>query len=333
MSLSETLIKEYVICLECKKRLTVIRVDHFPTKCTGAIKSKSEYLEKYPSAETMAPARRAKCAVTEEKMKLRYGEEQGAQEWLKYRQKLRDKNTFEAFQAKRGWNKEEFDAYNKSRGITLENLSRKYGPEEGLLRFQAYCEKQRTNGNTLEYFIEKLGQAEGTAKYEEVCRQKGITLENMIRVHGTDGEKRHTRWLEKTAGNFTSLKANTFFQELISQLPSTFKIHTKSIDKEFCIYDDRANLYDFVITAPCKLNIEFHGDFWHANPEKYSGDTMVRHRGGARLVSEIWEKDKKKRQLIEARGFNTYVVWESHYDAAPFATVKDALTWILSNTT
>lgn len=320
-----------VTCQECKRELSAIRSDHFVKKCTGRIQSKEEYLRLYPGAETMSEARRAACAVSEAKFIKRLGEEEGKKQWTAYCKKLSDKNSFEFFNKKRGWTREQFNEYNVSRGVTIKNLIKKYGEEDGTKRFVEYCEKQRKNGNTLEYFVEKLGEEDGTKKYKEVCKQKANTRENMIRIYGENGEEKHSSWLSKTAIRFTSNIANEFIQQVAEKLASDFKIHSALHGGEFCIYNEAPHLYDFVITSPAKLAIEFNGDFWHANPKNYTSDQILNHRGGNRIAGDIWAYDDHKRKLLENRGFLTMTIWESDYNLDKIETINKVIRWIYQN--
>ena len=74
---------------------------------------------------------RKSCARTEEFFVSKYGIEEGKKRWDNYRKKQSETNTFEYKQKVYGWTKEQFDEYNKSRAVTLKNLIKKYGKEEG----------------------------------------------------------------------------------------------------------------------------------------------------------------------------------------------------------
>ena len=95
-----------------------------------------------------------------------FGEEEGLKKWNHYCELQSKSNKFEYKKEKYGWTEEDFNNFNKTRAITLENQIAKYGEEEGTKRFNDYCEKQVYAGNKLEYFIEKLGEIEGRKKYE-----------------------------------------------------------------------------------------------------------------------------------------------------------------------
>lgn len=72
----------------------------------------------------------------------KWGEEEGKRKWEEYRKMCSDTNTFEYKKEKYGWTKEQFDKYNRSRAITVENLINKYGEEEGIRVWLNYIEKQ-----------------------------------------------------------------------------------------------------------------------------------------------------------------------------------------------
>ena len=138
------------------------------------------------------------AANSELAYKKRYGEDVGAEKWKQYTQKLSKKNTLDAFLAK-GKTEEDFKNYNADRAITLENLVKKYGQDEGAQRFNSYREKQKDAGNTLEFFIKKYGVELGLEKYTKVCQQKGITLSNLTRKYGEEADQiKYDQFLEKT---------------------------------------------------------------------------------------------------------------------------------------
>ena len=92
--------------------------------------------------------------VTLKNMIQKYGKDIGSQKWQSYIKKQAETNTFEYKQKKYGWTKEQFDEYNQSRAVTLKNMIRRYGKEDGQRRWDEYCTQQKTAGISLEYFIE-----------------------------------------------------------------------------------------------------------------------------------------------------------------------------------
>lgn len=108
---------------------------------------------------------KARQSITKEKMVKKYGEEEGNRRWNEYCSKQAKSNTFEYKQEKYGMTREEFDEYNQSRAVTLENMVSKYGQELGLQKYNEYVEKQ-SHSVTEEYFVEKYGPELGAEKYK-----------------------------------------------------------------------------------------------------------------------------------------------------------------------
>lgn len=81
------------------------------------------------------------------------------------------------------------------------------------------------------------------------------------------------------------------------------------IESEFLI-KEKNKLYFYDI----KLNnylIEVNGDFWHANPSIYKKNDYIKFPNNeALLVSEIWKKDKIKKNIAIKNNFYYIVVWE-----------------------
>jgi hypothetical protein len=63
------------------------------------------------------------------------------------------------------------------------------------------------------------------------------------------------------------------------------------------------------------LLIEYNGDYWHCNPEKY--DENYYHKKKDKLAKEIWEYDKNKLYLAEKNDYTYEVIWELDYKKDP----------------
>jgi G:T-mismatch repair DNA endonuclease (very short patch repair protein) len=127
--------------------------------------------------------------------------------------------------------------------------------------------------------------------------------------------------------SFRSNIADELFKSLISDLSKDYiskYIHT--IDNEYCIVSKERNkthMYDFVDKHK-KICIEFNGDYWHANPQKYNeNDVITFSKDKVRLAKDIWADDYSKLSLIESeRGYKTIVVWECDYKKDKEAVIK-----------
>ncbi len=60
--------------------------------------------------------------------------------------------------------------------------------------------------------------------------------------------------------------------------------------------------------------MEFLGDYWHANPIKYSENESISYPNGIKKIAkDVWENDNIRFESIRKRGFKLFLVWESDY--------------------
>jgi very-short-patch-repair endonuclease len=317
-------------CLECGKELLTLKHTHFKWKCTGNIKSLAEYTSKYPGAQTTDESIKKQMAHSESSFIGRYGEIEGKSRWREYCQKLSDKGTLDGF-IRSGKTEEEWREFNASRAITLKNLIKRYGLQDGTLRFEHYCKLQRKVGKTLDWYIETYGEADGTARYLEVNSRKGITLPNMIKKYGeSEGQIRYDAWHEATQSRYVSKLQTEIIKAIIELLPTNYMFHEGIFGKEFCAYQSRPYMYDFVVTDPIKICIEINGDFYHANPEIYQATDLIKIRGsnGGVLASTIWKNDQQKRAVIESKGYTVYYIWEREWNADKVSCLEKVKRWL-----
>ncbi len=64
-----------------------------------------------------------------------------------------------------------------------------------------------------------------------------------------------------------------------------------------------------------KCIIEFLGDYWHANPEKYNENEEIKYPGGKlKTAKSIWEKDKNRFEFIQSKLNEPIIlIWEKDY--------------------
>lgn len=276
---------------------------------------------------------------TKKRFVILYGNKEGNKKWEDYRTKQSKTNTFEYKRKKYGWSREQFDEYNKSRSVTLENCVKRHGKTKGKRVFEEYCQKQKEAGCSKKYFIEKYGYDKGIERYLEVNKRKAITLENYQKRLGNElGLKRYEEYLDNLSNSQTgsSLKATKFFTELYQSLDKEnhhcyFKGHpNKEFDREYLVRGETGIifLYDFVCTLSKKC-IEYNGNYWHCNPEFYSSDFY--HPHAKLLAEELWEKDRQKNEfLMTHRGYEVKTVWESWVDNDSESVIMDCKRWLNS---
>ena len=238
---------------------------------------------------------------------LLYGKTLGITKFEEYKQKQAESNTFEYKNKKLGWSKEEFNRYNKSRAITLENMIQKYGVVLGSEKFENYRIKQKTHGSSLEWFKKKYGDERGVYFWEILCENKAQTIQNFIKRYGdNEGRKKYFDYINQRKNYFSQIS-----QELFLELDDD-DAYFATKNSEFFLYSHELEcvfFYDYVLKSKKKC-IEFNGDYWHMNPSIYNEDDVGYFGYNA---SEIWEKDRIKNNALEKEGFEILVIWENEY--------------------
>lgn len=56
---------------------------------------------------------------------------------------------------------------------------------------------------------------------------------------------------------------------------------------------------------------EFHGDFWHGNPEVYDSDKM--NPLVKKTFGQLYQRTLDKDNLIRSHGYNLVIIWESDW--------------------
>ena len=67
--------------------------------------------------------------------------------------------------------------------------------------------------------------------------------------------------------------------------------------------------YNYDILFENKRILEIQGDFWHGNPNKYKENDIL---FGSKTAKMIWDKDLKKKNFVEKRGFKIFYLWETN---------------------
>jgi very-short-patch-repair endonuclease len=315
-------------CLECGfETETRLQWSHFKYKCTGKFKNGVEYQTAHPDAPIIDPSLRVKYAITEENMKIKYGNDDGAIRWKRYCDKQANTNSFEYKHEKYGWTVEQFKEYNSSRAQTLSKMIERHGESKGSLKWITYCERQAYT-NTKSYFINKYGTDTGIKKYIELNHKKsaphdplqisshlGITIDEAVQliiarqnrngfVFGSNLEREFTDSLEQRVGKLDHTSSSSPYGKWSHLLNS------------YVLYDIKHG--DCVI--------EFNGDYWHANPKIYKDDAEIR----GRTAKVIQEHDCKKLQTAVDLGFRVLTVWEAEYKANKQETINKVIKWMQS---
>lgn len=71
----------------------------------------------------------------------------------------------------------------------------------------------------------------------------------------------------------------------------------------------KSKFYDFHILNTNVL-LEVNGDYWHANPAKYSKDTVFQFPKNTVTAEEIWKMDEYKRNIAAVNNYKVVYLWE-----------------------
>lgn len=94
-------------------------------------------------------------------------------------------------------------------------------------------------------------------------------------------------------------KIISYLVELGVELETQFKF-----ERYFHKYDIRIKNTNILI--------EINGDFWHANPNKYNADDILKFSSTNHIkAKDVWRKDEKNRKFAENKNYKVLYVWES----------------------
>lgn len=84
-------------------------------------------------------------------------------------------------------------------------------------------------------------------------------------------------------------------------------------------------LYDMFVADENTI-VEFNGDYWHMNPEKYSSDSY--NKACNMTAFEIWKRDREKIDIAEKHGYKVCCIWENDYKKSKNKTefLKEAIS-------
>ena len=117
-----------------------------------------------------------------------------------------------------------------------------------------------------------------------------------------------------------------FCWKLYNILPKELQKHTHfaTLNSESWIRYKGNNKNKYVFLDMCiyslKIAIEFHGDYWHKNPQT--------HEYNLENLS-VWLQDEFKKEIIENNGYTLFTLWESTYREDPEKEVNKLLKQIL----
>lgn len=188
--------------------------------------------------------------------------------------------------------------------------------------------KESTNLNTkLEYWIEQTNGDIDRAKELLRQRQQTFSLEKCTEKYGDEEgykvwKERQEKWQNtlksKSDEEIAEINKKKIYkngmiskseQDLFSNLFESFS----ELEQQVFIKHNSLQYYAYDIVLDNKI-IEYNGDYWHANPIKYSKDDSIKYPNNKiKTAKEIWEHDEEKLNFAKSLGYDVLVIWESEY--------------------
>lgn len=203
---------------------------------------------------------------------------------------------------------------------------------------QRAAESRIRNGNDntqLEYYL-KRGLSPEEAAEALSKRQKTFSLEKCVARFGEEKgtkiwQKRQDNWMatldqkspeEKRIINQKKMNPDICISRAEKELVSKLIARNYEVKTQQALND--ANwIYDIVVG---KKIIEYHGDYWHCNPNKYPHNYY--HKKLQMFAEEKWELDAVKRQHAISKGYEYFVIWEHQYKQDPEKVINECICFL-----
>ena len=258
--------------------------------------------------------KRKNYAMTKEKMIKKYGEVEGQKKWDSYCKRQAETNSFEYKQKIHGWNREQFDEYNKSRAVTLKNLIKTYGEIEGQKKWDSYCKKQ-TETKSWDYMVEKYGIEQA----RNINKSKSLTLCNFIKKYGEiEGQKKWINYLTNRSNGVSKI-SQKLFNELDKYISNKYMTYYNDKNGEYFVWCDNKIYYMDYFIKDLNICIEFNGSCFHGDERVYGDEEYCNPFNKGITAKELRELDQERyTKLYKTHGIKRYVIWELDYNPNNF---------------
>lgn len=212
--------------------------------------------------------------------------------------------------------------------VSLRGCIARFGEKEGTKKWEEREGKRSAAGKlgsaNIQYWLNK-GFDEKESRQMVSKRQQTFSLKTCIEKYGPeDGlikfNERQVKWQKtlykngKLKSGYSEVSQELFFKliEDIEINDSNYFIFAKK-GGEFVLNDDNGFYrYDFTDLKNKRI-IEYNGDDYHGNPNKYNADDFPNPFRKDLTAKDIWNKDKQKILIANNNGFEVFVVWDLEY--------------------
>lgn len=151
----------------------------------------------------------------------------------------------------------------------------------------------------LKSFQARYGDEEGLKRFNERNRKWQNTLNNKSQ------DEKDRIYKLRVAGFAKAHREKYVSAKEIEILDCLEKNLNIKIERQFSIlYNNKIYLYDGKYN---NVLIEFNGDYWHCNPQKFNENYF--HPQKNMTAKEIWEFDNFKNNIV-AKDYKVFVIWE-----------------------
>lgn len=216
---------------------------------------------------------------------------------------IKENNPFsKEFWVKNGLTKDEADRKVKERNSVLPEFWVKRGLTIEEAKVQA---TKAAKTNSLAFKIEKYGEDEGLQRYLETGRKLSASWTPASSCGKSFSSSRKADLLFKSLYKF--FRREGFKRDDIQCNLNKGELFIREVDQ---IY-----FYDFCL-KPKRMIIEFNGEHVHARKETMTEEEFSswRHAYSKISASEYLEKNSKKIEAAQKRGYNLYEVWSKDLD-------------------
>ena len=160
--------------------------------------------------------------------------------------------------------------------------------------------------------IKKYGEIDGI----RIWQDRQSKWQSTLNLKSTEEKSRINR-LKLTKGITVSSAEHTILAEIKKVVPEI--VHQFTL----CKSDKKQYIYD--LAANNKI-IEYNGDFWHCNPEKFNPE-FVNPKTKIKAVDK-WELDRIKLQYAIEQGYKVLVIWESDFKKDKDKVIKQCIQFL-----
>ncbi len=213
--------------------------------------------------------------------------------------------------------------------VSLNGCIARFGDKDGKRiwneRETKRSEASKLGSCNIQYWLNK-GYSEEDGRNEISKLQNRFSKEICIDKYGEEEglrifTERQNKWSNSLTKNGNlKLGYSKISQELFYNILENYDINKKdkvlfsTHNGEFRLNKNNGGiwLYDFVDIETNKI-IEYNGDQYHANPNKYKSNDRPHPFRKHITAQEIWDKDKIKLDMAKENGFDVLVIWDSEY--------------------